>query len=144
GQTGSATGPHLHFICKYKGEYVDAMKKLKFDALAVLPSSERAEFEQFKQPYDAMFAEIKAPPALEEPQAEAAPASTDHGSDEGEDPGEDEPSAGGLPESDVMIKPTAAPAASGGQRGVDLSNAVNMSDDDLLKAQPAVDDGEVE
>ncbi|MGE0328831.1 MAG: M23 family metallopeptidase [Polyangiaceae bacterium] len=146
GSTGSATGPHLHFICKHKGKFVDAMKTLKFDALQVLPSGERAEFEEFKKPYDALFAEIKMPPALAEPEADAPAASSSEasdGSDEGEDPS-DEGSSSGLPESDVMIKPTAAPAASGGQRGVDLSKSVNMSDEDLLKAQPATDDGEVE
>ncbi len=144
GQTGSATGPHLHFICKYKGKYVDAMKTLKFDALRVLPSSERAAFEEFKKPYDAMLGEIKAPAPIAEPAAE--PASPSEGtSDESDDPDDEGSSSGSsLPESDVMIQPGAAPTASGGPRGVDLSNAVNLSDEDLLKAQPAVDDGEVE
>lgn len=143
GSTGSATGPHLHFICKHKGKFVDALKTLKFDALRVLPSAERAEFEEFKKPYDALLAEIKTPPQLQEARAEAPAASGGDDSDDGADEPSEDPSED-LPESDVMIKPTAAPASSGGQRGVDLSNAVNMSDDDLLKAQPAVDDGEVD
>lgn len=143
GTTGRSTGPHLHFIAKRKGQYIDALT-LHLDALRVLPSGERAEFDEFKKPYDALLAELPVPAApAEDTAAEAAPPGPEAGDDEGDDSHDSHEGSAALPESNVVLKPTAV-AKPGAAKGVDLSQrAVHMSDEELLKAQPSTDDGEV-
>lgn len=138
GTTGRSTGPHLHFIAKRKGQFIDA-ETLHLDALRVLPSGERAEFEEFKKQYDVLLAELPIPaaPAEADSEAEAAPAEPEAGDDEGEE------GSAALPESNVVLKPTGG-AKPGAEKGVDLSQrSLHMSDEELLKAQPSTDDGEV-
>ncbi|MBX3183342.1 MAG: M23 family metallopeptidase [Polyangiaceae bacterium] len=141
GSTGRSTGPHLHFIAKRKGQYIDPLS-LKLDALAVLPSSERQAFEEFKSRFAALFAEIPTPAADAEPAPKAEAAVEPAGDDElAAAPAPASPS---LPVADVVVQPTGARPA-GGRTGVDLSKAsIHMSDADLLKAQGASDDGEVD
>ena len=43
GQTGDATGPHLHFTVTYNGEYIDPMLVIDFEAALAKMQAEEAE-----------------------------------------------------------------------------------------------------
>lgn len=76
GQTGRVTGPHLHFIAKRGGRYVDPMS-LKMDGVRVLPSRDRDAFKERRATLDAALDAIALPPrdgaAAPEPPADEDP-----------------------------------------------------------------------
>lgn len=138
GSTGRSTGPHLHWIAKKDGKFIDAMT-LKPDSMRVLPSDEQAAFAKVKAKYDALLDAIPLPetPAP----AEAAPEPTEAPAPAAEQPPsapEAAQTAAAAPPSKPSPPPQPAAPAKPGK-----ASAVYLSDKELLKLQSATDDGEV-
>jgi murein DD-endopeptidase MepM/ murein hydrolase activator NlpD len=138
GSTGRSTGPHLHFSAKKDGAFIDP-ESLHLDALVVLPTGERTQFDEVRRSYDRLLDAIALPEALAAVPAPAPAATTDSESD-GEfapnNPPEPMPSAPPTPGAPAGAPVVVAPGA---QR-----NSVYLSDKDLVESQSASDDGEVE
>jgi murein DD-endopeptidase MepM/ murein hydrolase activator NlpD len=145
GTTGRSTGPHLHFSAKRDGAYFDA-ETLNLDGMRNLNASERDAFKPIMAKYDPMLDGIPmperfaplAPKAPAEPAAAAASVAAASGTappDEamGDDDDEGTPPPGAAPAAGAP----APPQAPGG-------SSVYLSDKQLLEAQSATDDGEVE
>jgi len=63
GQTGRATGPHLHFAIKRGDNYIDPLA-LKLDGVRVVPIAFRDEFAKTRAEMDAALDAILLPPPV--------------------------------------------------------------------------------
>lgn len=169
GSTGRSTGPHLHFSAKRDGAFFDP-ETLNLDGMRSLTPEARAAFQPLLGKYDPMLDGIAMPeryaPVIAAPVVAAAPAAAGAGTpsiavgaeDLGD--GDDESANAAAPApgaaADVAAAPDApaapatpaAPAAAAAPGAPPAQkpggSSVYLSDKELLDAQSATDDGEVE
>ncbi|HYP89294.1 MAG TPA: M23 family metallopeptidase, partial [Polyangiaceae bacterium] len=154
GSTGRSTGPHLHFSASRDGAFFDA-ETLNLDGMRSLTTEERALLSPLLSKYDPMLDAIPMPERftpVPRPQVAAAAATAAVGapsvalSDDAAGEGEEEAPAAAAPAAPVAPSGSAAPAAaappSAAQRPA--GSSVYLTDKELLDAQSATDDGEVE
>ena len=151
GSTGRSTGPHLHFSASRDGAFFDA-ETLNLDGMRSLTSAERELIRPLLAKYDPMLDAIAMPerfaplPSAPVDAAVVAVGSassviqTDDPAGEGEEEATPAP-AQAAPATQADPRAAAAAPAAGARPG---GSSVYLSDKELLDAQSATDDGEVE
>ena len=152
GSTGRSTGPHLHFSASRDGAFFDP-ETLNLDGMRTLNAQEREQFKPIMAKYDPMLDGVPMPEryapivvaAPAEPAIAAAPAGSAAATGDDAE-GDDEGTAEAAPA--AAAPPGAAPPPSAPGEPATPSkpggSAVYLSDKELLEAQSATDDGEVE
>jgi murein DD-endopeptidase MepM/ murein hydrolase activator NlpD len=155
GSTGRSTGPHLHFSASRDGTFFDP-ETLNLDGMRTLTPEEREAFRPIMAKYDAMLDGVPlperfAPLIVAKAEPAAAPAASGVVAAPGDDSGEgdDDATAAAAPTPPAAVEavpavaaPPGAPPPAGAQKPG--GSSVYLSDKELLDAQSATDDGEVE
>ncbi|HEX9622102.1 MAG TPA: peptidoglycan DD-metalloendopeptidase family protein [Polyangiaceae bacterium] len=149
GSTGRSTGPHLHFSAKKEGRFIDA-ETLNLDGMRVLPMDLRPAFEKIRTAYDALLDAVPLPEATQPKSVAtevAAATEPDPGAEADDAADEDTPEPLAEVEAAAKVAPPRAEkskAAPGGPPATSQgASAIYLTDEELLKLQPATDDGEV-
>jgi len=150
GSTGRSTGPHLHFSASRDGVFFDP-ETLNLDGMRSLSGAELEAFKPLLAKYDPMLDSIAMPeryaPIPATPQATAPPSGAANvalGSEELSDSDDEStpPPTAPSASSPVPVEAAKAPAETPAQKP--SGSSVYLSDKELLDAQSATDDGEVE
>jgi hypothetical protein len=152
GSTGRSTGPHLHFSASRDGVFFDP-ETLNLDGMRSLSGAELEAFRSLLAKYDPMLDSIPMPeryaPLPATPVVSAAASGGSNvalGSEDLSDSDDDSAPASSAAPSAVPPAPAneapQAPASAPAQKPG--ASSVYLSDKELLDAQSATDDGEVE
>ncbi len=146
GSTGRSTGPHLHFSAKKAGRFIDA-ESLNLDAFSRLGTTDRGALAELQRRYDRLLDALHIPEP--QPLAPSAPAVAllQEGDESGLAPALPRAAAPGAPAGAATN--AASRLALGAQQSsgsVPMASlaAIYLSDQDLMRQQPASHTGEVD